>query len=223
MNRDPDWKVPDFGIEPDRVAGYSTADQPVVCRLFIPLETSVWLEYQSWSDAARVAGVELTAGTRWKDLMSAAAQRGAEIGRPQVGTVDRQTIQLLISTLGAVVPDTSRRTIFALWTGCAGEIDDELRADACDIPKQEDGGNFLADGSYVAIERDINWVRLRSLEAGFRFPVAMWSLTWEFIVAAPIYQDSYYVTCSEKVFETLERRLEVFRIDRECLLPSDGD
>jgi len=222
MSPELDFDVPSFGLDLDRVVAYSTADQPIVGRLFVPLETSVWGAYQSWTDAARIAAVELTATTRWTDIRAAAAQRAFEVGRPQVGTINRQAIQTLVSVLGRVVSDT-RQTRFALWGGYGGEIDAALREEIRQIPKR-DRGSFLSDGSYVAIQRDIDWAVGRSLEAGFRFPVAMWSPTLDFVVAAPIYQDSYYVTCGSEIFEGLRAGgLEVLEIDRELVLPSEGD
>lgn len=214
--------VPAFAEDTRTVADYSTTDEPIVARIFIPLLMSTWGQFQDWSEAANMVGLTLTAHTRWSQISARAVSgKRADMGQPQMGTIDVRTVSKLLSAL-APRASSGSSTRFALWTGYAGEMTDELEHQVTALPKG--AGNYLGDGSYGIKVDDLSWASTRSLESGTHFPAAVWCPDLTFVLSCPIYQDSCFLTCDQATLARLQALgVEAFAIDRGAPVPSEGD
>ena len=213
--------LPQFGEDLTVVGGYCTEDQPIVARVFLPLDlvTSGGTHFQSWSTASSLAGVELTGTTRWRDLHQLAGRRGNSIGKTQFAAMPAGQLNRLVAVLSSVAP-RPERVGYALWAGYAGDLDEWLMQATSLIGPDAPG--FLKDGSFYKYVDDLGWAASRSLEDGMRLPAAIWDASFNFVLASPLYHDSFYLTCSDDVFQRLrEMGIELIVADRDAVLASE--
>lgn len=123
---------PNFGKDTARVAGYTDADHEVFARVFSPLSLPGG-SYLKWSVAAASVGIELSATTRWYEIDAASRVLEISIGWPQQGTLDEESVDVLIRVLTDRAQHASS-THFVLWQGYGGEIDRQVYEESVLIP-----------------------------------------------------------------------------------------
>lgn len=209
------YSLPSFDADSSRVKGYSAVGYEVVARVFLPLDdrgTAV-----RWSVFAESLGIVLTATTRWSELASSVdPETGPSI---TYGFVEAKTVTRLVETLWGETA-TPEEVFFAIWPGYTEGIPPV--AWRTTLASTRDC--YLTAESYELVRDSLVWLSQCSEANDLHFPAAFWPADQAFVAATWPYHDSLYLSCSAKTLLNLQRAgFDAFPIDREVLLPSEGD
>lgn len=213
--REDEYLLSLFDADSSRVKGYSTAEHEVVARVFLPLDdhgTSV-----RWSDWADLRGVALTATTRWSEI---APSVDLDIEPSMAdGFVAARTITRFVEVLRGETT-TPDEFFFALWLGYV----EQIPPSAWQINLAASDDCYLTADSYQLVHDSLSWVNQCSTEKDVHFPAAFWPADQTFVAATWPYHDSLYLSCASQTLLKLQNAgFDALPVDREEILPSEGD
>lgn len=214
---DPEALLPRFGRSEQHVSGYTEPGHEVYARLFTPLALPDGRQ-TSWASVAEEVGLSLHSEITWGEISGVVSGRSLDV-HPTEGYLYQETVSRILSGLAPAGEISFDESLYALWEGYAGELDERLIADSIEIPSRETG--FLRDGAFRLLRSTPSWALTRTVIQRVHFPAAFWSPDRHFVLAAPLYHDSYYLSASRALFDRLVAEgSELLEIDRETVLPS---
>ncbi|MDR1264984.1 MAG: hypothetical protein LBK42_05310 [Propionibacteriaceae bacterium] len=213
--------LPHFGYDANLVSGFIVQGSPMAARIFIPPRGEDEVTQSLWSD---LLGDRLLSTTRWSEYADGDGCwrfNGHEFSHPQ-GWIGAETANRMADILEVSVKK-SKAIIIAAVSGVYAESEMILGGCVRAISPPDCWYNPFTDVTLVAND-NLSFFRAMTHENNCHFPVGLWPSDLSWCLASPLYSDSLFLSCSEKLYSTFtDSGLDIFPIRCDTPNPAEGD